>query len=99
MKWGDGMRLIDADWLLERMRSCCVGYCCECDYNTFLSGDVHCGLIDEQPTIEAIPVVHGEWIAQDEGLTKFMCSICKGKNYGGHEKFCPNCGADMRKKV
>ena len=55
--------------------------------------------IDEQPTIEAVPVVHGEWIAQDEGLTKFMCSICKGKNYGGHEKFCPNCGADMRKKV
>lgn len=55
--------------------------------------------IDEAPTIEAVPVVHGEWIAQDEGLTKFMCSICKGKNYGGHEKFCPNCGADMRKKV
>lgn len=55
--------------------------------------------VADQPTIEAVPVVHGEWIAQNEGLTKFMCSICKGKNYGGHEKFCPNCGADMRKKV
>ena len=56
-------------------------------------------MIENAPAIEAAPVVHGQWIAQDEGLTKFMCSICKGKNYGGHEKFCPNCGADMRKKV
>lgn len=45
------------------------------------------------------PVKRGEWIAQDECLTKFMCSVCKGKNHGGHEKFCPECSADMRKKV
>ena len=51
------------------------------------------------PTVEAKEVVHGEWIAQNEGLTKFMCSVCNGKNHGGHEKFCPDCGADMRKKV
>ena len=50
-------------------------------------------------SVEAVPVVHGEWIAQDESLTKFKCSVCNGKNYGGHEKFCPNCGADMREKV
>ena len=43
------------------------------------------------------PVKRGEWIAQDEGLTKFMCSVCKSKNHGGHEKFCPECSADMRK--
>ena len=54
---------------------------------------------DVKRRLEAVPVVHGGWAAQDEGLTKFMCSICKGKNYGGHEKFCPNCGADMRKKA
>lgn len=40
----------------------------------------------------------GRWIAQDETLTKFMCSVCESKNYGGYEKFCPNCGADMRKE-
>lgn len=56
-------------------------------------------IINEQPTIEAVPVVHGEWIAQDEGLTKFKCSRCASPNYGGHEQFCPACGADMRKKV
>ena len=55
--------------------------------------------IDRQLTVEAVPVVHGEWIAQDESLTIFKCSVCNGKNHGGHEKFCPDCGADMRKKV
>ena len=56
-------------------------------------------IICSQPTVEAKEAVHGEWIAQNEGLTRFMCSVCNGKNHGGHEKFCPNCGADMRKKV
>ena len=38
----------------------------------------------------------GRWIPQDESLTRFMCSVCKAKNYGGHEKYCPNCGAKMK---
>ena len=50
----------------------------------------------ELPTVEAKEVVHGEWIAQDEGQTRFMCSNCEKKNYGGHERFCPYCGCDMR---
>ncbi len=40
-------------------------------------------------------VPHGRWIAQNEGRTRFMCSNCESKNYGGHEKYCPNCGARM----
>lgn len=79
------MRLIDADKLREK---CDSPYWC-----------VWLSEIDDAPTVEAIPVVHGEWIAQDEGLTRFKCSVCNGKNHGGHEKFCPDCGADMRKKV
>ena len=54
------------------------------------------GFIDLQPTVEAKEVVHGKWIAQDETLTRFMCSNCEKKNYGGHERFCPYCGCDMR---
>ena len=38
----------------------------------------------------------GKWIRQDETYTKFQCSVCKAKNYGGHERFCPNCGARNR---
>ena len=44
---------------------------------------------------DVAPVVHGRWVRQDETRTKFMCSLCESKNYGGHEKFCPNCGAKM----
>ena len=52
--------------------------------------------VEEQPTVEP---VRGEWIEQDEGRTKFMCSHCKAKNYDGSGKFCQSCGADMRRKV
>ena len=47
------------------------------------------------PAADVAPVRHGRWVTQDETRTKFMCSWCESKNYGGHEKFCPNCGAKM----
>ena len=57
--------------------------------------------IDETPTIEAKPVVHGEWIKIHEQKswgksTKIVCSICGEKSWLGYD-FCPRCGADMRK--
>lgn len=52
-------------------------------------------VVKEQPTVDAVPVVHGRWIAQDSGRTRFMCSECKSKNHHGHENYCPNCGARM----
>jgi hypothetical protein len=58
-------------------------------------------IVDEQPTIEARPVVRGEWI---DGFFKdtVECSVCfeKGvcKCYETRHNFCPNCGADMRPK-
>lgn len=54
--------------------------------------------VSKEPTIEAEPVRHGYWIAQDEGRTRYMCSECKSKNHGGYEKYCPNCGARMDKE-
>ena len=51
--------------------------------------------IPNAPTIEAEPVRHGKWIAQDETYTRYFCSECKDRNHQGHEKFCPNCGAKM----
>ena len=57
------------------------------------------GRIEEIPTVEAKPVVHGEWI-DELGLLfpEFRCSKCK-KIHDNTTNFCPNCGADMRKKV
>lgn len=50
-------------------------------------------IVRKIPAADVAPVRHGQWVAQDETRTKFMCSVCESKNHGGHEKFCPNCGA------
>ena len=60
-------------------------------------------LIDRQPTVEAVPVVHGEW--RHIGGDEWCCSECGNviSTEGSWEKptsnFCSDCGADMRKKV
>ena len=61
-------------------------------------------LIDAQPTVEAVPVVHGEWIhvpSSDLATGRaYECSNCKKMRYGSFlPPFCQMCGADMRKKV
>ena len=60
--------------------------------------------IAEQPTVEAVPVVHGEWIhvqSSDMATARaYECSNCKKMRYGSFlPPFCQMCGADMRKKV
>ena len=54
-------------------------------------------IINEAPTADVAPVVHGHWIRQDESFTRFKCSNpeCGAENYGGFENYCPNCGAKM----
>lgn len=61
--------------------------------------------IGEYPTVDAKPVVHGEWIKGDLG--EWKCSVCREENCYAYDEnlkrftdlYCPNCGADMRKKV
>lgn len=50
--------------------------------------------IKRLPTVEER--LKGKWIPQDNTYTRFMCSVCKGENHKSHEKFCSDCGADMR---
>ena len=60
-------------------------------------------IVIAQPTVEAVPVVHGEWIFNQYytwecgncGFHPFKGFIPKEPNFN----FCPNCGSDMRKKV
>ena len=56
------------------------------------------GMIDSQPTVDAVEVVHGRWIDTPHayGFVSPRCSVClQFSKY--HEKFnfCPNCGAKM----
>lgn len=52
----------------------------------------------DAPTIEAVPVVHGEWVG---GKWWKECSECSEvfTPTTKEPNFCPECGADMRKKV
>ena len=54
--------------------------------------------VDRQPTIDAVPVVRGEWVF-DKYTAKFgkpyRCSNCN-EEFGDTYNFCPNCGASMK---
>ena len=68
------------------------------------TAEVFCEVIEGQPTVEAVPVVHGEWIhvpSSDMATGRaYECSNCKKMRYGSFlPPFCQMCGADMRKKV
>lgn len=65
--------------------------------------------LSNAPTVEAVPVVHGEWVL-DKRKDRIYCNHCN--NYTPYEwnetsyeiselisNFCPSCGSDMRKKV
>ena len=87
---GEKMRLIDADNL--KIPS-------DAPYKASVKR-----VVAQQPTVEAVPVVHGEWILEEKaGVDYWCCSHChkiRSEYYAKpKDNFCPNCGADMRKKV
>ena len=51
--------------------------------------------IEEQPTVDAVGVVHGRWERVDESL--FRCSACSEWILMQNDwyYYCPNCGAKM----
>jgi hypothetical protein len=103
------MRLIDADYLVKQLR----------EQRVKLTGKFTVGINkglntaisiarnpDACPTIEAKPVVHGEW--EETVMTYYECfgegewdefyyehKEC-GYKCDFNANFCPNCGADMR---
>lgn len=52
-------------------------------------------IIDDAPTVDAVPVRHGRWIRS--GGNKYPIYTCFECKYPSSEKtnFCPNCGARM----
>jgi hypothetical protein len=87
------MRLIDADALKKQYYPfpCAIG----------VENAVTIRAINEAPTIDAAPVVRGEWVKCDDYKGWLVCSVChdcyvdnewvNGKKW----RYCPNCGAKM----
>ena len=81
------MRLIDADAMREDWL--------ETGENEYVY-DTNAVLnsIDAQPTVDAVPVVHGRWGNYDPYLDGYRCSRCK-LSHRCCTPYCPNCGAKM----
>ena len=75
------MRLIDADALLEQMKR-------RKDYIGRPSDPV-C-LVEDAPTVDAVPVRHGRWIKREV----FRCSECISLSMRTYP-YCCICGAKM----
>ena len=98
-------RLIDANALLEKKRSHCIGHG-EIGYS------VDEWYIRNAPTIDAVEVVHGRWEDEHGGKyanPRYRCSVCKKRALYKFERdlldnwkevqaltdYCPYCGAKM----
>ena len=78
------MRLIDADTYLKKVCTYNETGCGSCKLQTMCPKD--------EPTIEAVPVVHGHWIPM---MGHSYCSACGYKGSPVQSNYCPNCGARM----
>lgn len=83
-------RLIDADEL----------YTVLVKMNDFgeLSAKKAVRMVSKAPTVDAVPVRHGQWLSREEGAVypfweRYTCSVC-GKHADDTE-YCPHCGARM----
>ncbi len=52
--------------------------------------------INEQPTVDAVEVVHGEWRYYSTSMQE--CSNCHRHTARHKFKYCPHCGAVMEDK-
>lgn len=52
-------------------------------------------LLDSKKAVDAVEVVHGEWIPCDDDFDVwYECSVCGGTS-PGEAYYCPSCGAKM----
>ncbi len=83
-------RLIDANALMDDVEMDGALYAC-----LGAVDDVRT-IVDSQPTVDAVEVVHGRWDDSFDGITPY-CTAC-GRSHDCMNRtpnFCPNCGAKM----
>ena len=103
------MRLIDADAVLKELKKSCEYHAENSRELSLLQRDII--IVQEQPTVDAVPARHGKWIIRDNpgtGWYRITCSEC-GEDVTSTAPcigffpnakvvwdYCPYCGADMR---
>ncbi len=50
-------------------------------------------LMEDAPTVDAVPVVHGRWVKAKDGYTR--CSACNSRGTAVKAHYCHHCGAKM----
>lgn len=90
------MRLIDADALLRKWQDVLNENADEKGTVAYITFELFIDRLKEEPTIDAVPVMHGRWV--NNGIPYSMlsgCSVC-GCTYGSSGfRYCPHCGAKM----
>lgn len=99
--------LIDRD---DLMRKHTTSFLHNNRHNTVAELQVLLKLINEQPTVDAVPVVHGHWLKATgmmppEWFGRHVCSVCDNfapaefrRTHEWLSPICPNCGAKMDRK-
>lgn len=96
------MRLIDVDELREQMKELCEKRAEEANMTgnrtVCVTWDDAIIFIKNAPTIDAVPVKHGQWKGKPiAGYSTVRCSEC-GEAFmenNGKWNYCPHCGAKM----
>jgi hypothetical protein len=84
-------RLIDANELMSEVH----WYDEQQKADVWLTSDIE-ALLAEQPTVDAVEVVHGRWLYYSTTMQE--CSNCHGHTARHKFKYCPHCGAVMEDK-
>ena len=85
-------RYIDADALLEKVQFR-VRINDDTDKTIKQCVEITRNLIENAPTADVEPVVHGHYVFDDDGDSS--CSVCREKYLDHTQKYCPNCGAKL----
>ena len=98
--------LISREGLIKEVCGKCDGACdCCCEENCIRCKrpNMRCDFrkdLDDAPTVDAVPVVHGRWIKHIEigAMNNHCeCSVCNWETplMSTKRNYCPNCGAKM----
>ena len=90
-------RLIDVNKVIASMQKCLDEAPDKKDTVAYFAFESIITALKQEPTVDAVEVVHGRWILThgEDGLY-YDCSICGHcAGRGRKSNYCPNCGAKM----